>query len=48
MTRTYNKHCMIIPKRYFEMHCALVWLWLDIKDKYIERKAMRLKKNKHR
>lgn len=36
---------MIVPKRYFEMHCALVWLWLDIKDKYLERMDNR-RKNK--
>ena len=30
------------------MHCALVWLWLDIKDKYLERKSMKTKKRKAR
>lgn len=36
------------PIRYREEHCILFWLWLDIKDKYLERKSIMLKKNKRR
>lgn len=37
---------MIVPKRYGEMHCALVWLWLEWKDKHVAKRKEKHGKRK--
>jgi len=38
-----TKRQMIVPKRYDEEHCALVWLWLEWKDKLKNKKKEKKK-----